>query len=85
MSYTKSQVSNFLDDKILFRFGISSDYTIEFDAYEELFTFEELERIIANNLSYWSSIYDVAPNSFKSTWENLNDRYNTIKKNYFRA
>lgn len=83
MSYTKSQVSNFLDDKILFRFGISSDYTIKFDANEELFTFEQVEKIIANNLSYWSSIHDVAPNSFKSTWENLNDRYNSIKKVIF--
>lgn len=83
MIYTKSQVSNFLDDKILFRFEIPSDSIIKFDTHKELFTFEQLEKIIANNLSYWSSIYDVAPNSFKSTWENLNNRYNTIKKIIF--
>lgn len=83
MIYTKSQVSNFLDDKILFRFEIPSDFIIKFDTHKELFTFEQLEKIIANNLSYWSSIYDVAPNSFKSTWENLNNRYNTIKKIIF--
>ena len=79
MNYTKSQVSNFLDDKILFRFVIPSDFIIEFDVNEELFTFEELGKIIANNFGYWNSIYDVAPNNFKSEWENLKNRYNTIK------
>lgn len=58
MSYTKSQVSNFLDDKILFRFVISNDYIIKFDAHEELFTFKELEKIIASNFGYWNSIYE---------------------------
>ena len=81
MSYTKGQVSNFLDDKILFRFGISSDYIIKFDANEELFTFNELEKIIASNFGYWNSIYDDAQNDFKSEWEKLKDRYNTIKNN----
>lgn len=79
MNYTKSQVSNFLDDKILFRFVIPSDFIIEFDVNEELFTFEELGKIIANNFGYWNSIYDVAPNDFKTEWENLKNRYNTIK------
>ena len=83
MSYTKSQVSNFLDDKILFRFVISNDYIIKFDAHEELFTFKELEKIIASNFGYWNSIYDVAPNDFKSELEKLKDRYNTIKNNIF--
>lgn len=83
MSYTKGQVSNFLDDKILFRFGISSDYIIKFDANEELFTFNELEKIIASNFGYWNSIYDDAQNDFKSEWEKLKDRYNTIKNNIF--
>ena len=83
MSYTKSQVSNFLDDKILFRFGISSDYIIKFDTNEEFFTFNELETIIASNFGYWNSIYDVAQNDFKSEWEKLKDRYNTIKNNIF--
>lgn len=56
MSYTKSQVSNFLNDKILFRFSISKDFIIEFDDYKEFFTFEELERIIKSNYDYWNSI-----------------------------
>lgn len=83
MSYTKSQVSNFLDDKILFRFVISSDYIIKFDANKELFTFKELERIIASNFGYWNSINNVALNDFKSEWEKLKDRYNTINNNIF--
>lgn len=83
MSHTKGQVSNFLDDKILFRFRISSDYIIKFDANEELFTFNELEKIIASNFGYWDSIYNVAQNDFKSEWEKLKDRYNTIKNNIF--
>ena len=67
MSYTKSQVSNFLNDKILFRFSISNNFIIEFSNSEEFFTFEELERIIKSNYDYWNSIYDKAPTSFNST------------------
>lgn len=44
MGLTKSQVSNFLNDKILFRFSISSDYIIKFSEHEEIYTFEELEK-----------------------------------------
>lgn len=83
MSFTKKQVSNFLNDKILFRFSISSEFTIDFSDYDEIFTFEELEKIIKSNYDYWNLIYDSAPNNFKSIWENLNDRFNTIKKNIF--
>lgn len=85
MSYTKSQVSNFLDDKILFRFGISSDYTIKFDANEELFTFEELERIIKSNYDYWNSVYESTSTNFRSTWKSLNDRFNTVKNYIFES
>lgn len=85
MSYTKSQVSNFLDDKILFRFGISSDYTIKFDANEELFTFEELERIIKSNYDYWNSVYESSSTNFRSTWKSLNDRFNTVKNYIFES
>lgn len=83
MSFTKKQVSNFLNDKILFRFSISSEFTIDFSDYDEIFTFEELEKIIKSNYDYWNLIYDSSPNFFKSIWEDLNDRFNTIKKNIF--
>lgn len=83
MSYTKSQVSNFLNDKILFRFSISNNFIIEFSNSEEFFTFEELERIIKSNYDYWNSIYDKAPTSFNSTWKSLNDKFNTVKNYIF--
>ena len=83
MSYTKSQVSNFLNDKILFRFSISKDFIIEFDDYKEFFTFEELERIIKSNYDYWNSIYESSPTNFESTWKSLNDKFNTVKNYIF--
>ena len=83
MSYTKSQVSNFLNDKILFRFSISNDFIIEFDDYKEFFTYEELERIIKRNYDYWNSIYESYPTNFKSTWKSLNDKFNTVKNYIF--
>lgn len=83
MSYTKSQVSNFLNDKILFRFSISNDFIIEFDDYKEFFTFEELERIIKSNYDYWNSIYESSPTNFESTWKSLNDKFNTVKNYIF--
>lgn len=66
MGLTKSQVSNFLNDKILFRFSISSDYIINFSEREEIYTFEELEKIIKRNYSYWDSTYDSSSNNFRS-------------------
>ena len=75
MGLTKSQVSNFLNDKILFRFSISSEFIIDFRDYEEIFTFEELEKIIESNYAYWNSIYDDSPNNFSSIWKGLNDKF----------
>lgn len=83
MGLTKSQVSNFLNDKILFRFTISSDFIIDFHEHEEVFTFDELEKNIKSNFTYWSSIYDIAPNNFMSNWKALNDKFNSIKKYIF--
>ena len=65
MSLTKGQVSNFLNDKILFRFTISSDYIIKFSEHEEIYTFEALEKIIKENYSYLNSIYDESQNNFR--------------------
>lgn len=85
MSLTKGQVSNFLNDKILFRFTISSDYIIKFSEHEEIYTFEALEKIIKENYSYWNSIYDDSPNNFRSVWEGLNNNFNTIKNYIFEC
>ncbi len=83
MSYTKSQVSNYLNDKILFRFSISNDFIIEFDEHKEFFTFEEIERIIKSNYDYWNSIYESSPTNFESTWKSLNDKFNRVKNYIF--
>ena len=79
MSYTKGQVSNFLNDKILFRFSISKEFTIEYIDYEKFFTFEELERIIKSNYDYWNSINESSSTNFASSWKNLNDSFNAVK------
>lgn len=83
MGLTKSQVSNFINDKIFFRFSISSEFIIDFKDYEEIFTFEEIEKIIKSNYAYWNLIYDSSPNNFKSIWKDLNDKFNTIKNYIF--
>lgn len=85
MSYTKSQVSNFLNDKILFKFFITGDFRIEFIDYEEFFTFEELERIINSNYDYWNSDYGNYSTSFASDWKILKDKFNTVKNYIFES
>lgn len=83
MGLTKSQVANFINDKILFRFSISNDFIINFSEREDIFTFDELEGIINSNFTYWSSINDKAPNSFLSNWQNLKDKFNEVKDYIF--
>ena len=85
MSLTKGQVSNFLNDKILFRFSISDELKIEFRDYEKFYTFEELEKIIKSNYDYWNSVYESSSTNFVSNWKNLNDRFNTIKNYIFES
>lgn len=83
MDLTKSQVANFLNDKILFRFSISNDFIINFSEEKEIFTFNELEGIINSNFTYWNSINDRDPNSFLSYWQNLKDKFNEVKDYIF--
>lgn len=82
MSFTKKQISNFLNGKILFRFTISNEFIIAFNEHEELFTFDEIEKIVESNLDYWKTISDKTPNNFYSNWQSLSDRIATIRK-YF--
>lgn len=82
MSFTKKQISNFLSGKIFFRFTISNEFIIAFNENEELFTFDEIEKIVESNLDYWKSISDKTPNNFYSNWQSLSDRIATIRK-YF--
>lgn len=82
MSFTKKQISNFLNGKILFRFTISNEFIIAFNEHEELFTFDEIEKAVESNLVYWKTISDKTPNNFYSNWQSLSDRIATIRK-YF--
>lgn len=82
MSFTKKQISNFLSGKILFRFTISNEFIIAFNEHEELFTFDEIEKVVESNLDYWKTISDKIPNNFYSNWQSLSDRIATIRK-YF--
>ncbi len=74
MSYTKKQISNFLNEKVLFRFSISDSNLIDFNQLEELFTFDELENVIKSNLEYWRNVSEKAQNNYFSRWENLSNK-----------
>lgn len=52
MSFTSKQISNFLDDKILFRFTINSNNTINFNERKAIFTFDQIEKVIKTNFDY---------------------------------
>ena len=54
-----------------------------FNEFEDLFTFDELDIIIQNNYDYWNSIYDKALTGFNSTWKSLNDKFNRLKNYIF--
>ncbi len=39
MSFTSKQISNFMNDKISFRFTINNNYIINFNEHETIFNF----------------------------------------------
>ena len=84
MSYTKKQISNFLNEKVLFRFSISDSNLIDFNQLEELFTFDELENVIKSNLEYWRNVSEKAQNNYFSRWENLSNKIASTRK-YFSS
>lgn len=79
MSFTKKQISNFLNNKILFRFSISDSNLINFEERKEIFTFDEIEKVVKTNFDYWYSISDKAPTNFYSNWKNLNNKINSVR------
>lgn len=80
MSFTKKQISNFLNDRILFRFAIYNDKIIDFNECESIFTFDELEKVIKNNFDYWNSISEKASSNFFFDWQNLSNKIQSIRK-----
>ena len=78
MGFTKKQISNFLDDKILFRFLIGEEYVINYNQQNEVYTFDELERIAKSNFEYWNS---VSREGYSQEWEKLNRNITSVREN----
>ena len=77
MGFTKKQISNFLDDKILFRFSIDEQYVINYKPQSEEYTFDELERIAKSNFEYWNS---VSREGYSQEWEKLNRNITRVRE-----
>jgi len=77
MGFTKKQISNFLDDKILFRFSIDEQYVINYKPQSEEYTFDELEKIAKSNFEYWNS---VSVSAYSQEWEKLNRNITNIRE-----
>ena len=77
MGFTKKQISNFLEDKILFRFLIGEEYVINYNPQSEEYTFDELERIAISNFEYWNS---VSGEGYSQEWENLNRNITKVRE-----
>lgn len=78
MGFTKKRISNFLDDKILFRFLIGEEYVINYNQQNEVYTFDELERIAKSNFEYWNS---VSRQGYSQEWEKLNRNITSVREN----
>lgn len=79
MGYTKQQVSNYINGKILFRFQVDANFIIDY-SNTKTYTFDEFEKITQRNLAYWESIGK--NNTFKTHWENLNSTIKRVRE-YF--
>ena len=77
MGFTKKQISNFLDDKILFRFSIDEQYVINYNQQNEEYTFDELEKIIKSNLEYWNS---VSIDAYSQEWATLSRNITRVRE-----
>ena len=83
MSYTKMQISNFLNDNILFKFWISDDFIIKLNEDNNTYTFDEIENIIKKNLDYWNSIKKISSNSFQYEWQDLSNKIKSIRTYFY--
>ena len=77
MSFTKKQISNFLDDKLLFRFSIGEEYVINYNRQSEEYTFDELKKIAKRNFEYWDS---VSGDYFSQEWASLSRNINKVRE-----
>ena len=77
MGFTKKQISNFLDDKILFRFSIDAQYVINYNQQNEEYTFDELENIAKSNFEYWNS---VSVSDYSQEWVRLSNNITKVRE-----
>lgn len=77
MGFTKKQISNFLDDKILFRFSIDAQYVINYNQQNEEYTFDELEKIAKSNFEYWNS---VSVSDYSQEWVRLSNNITKVRE-----
>lgn len=77
MSFTKKQISNCLDNNILFRFLIREEYLINYNPQSEEYTFDELEKIVKSNFEYWDS---VSGDYFSQEWASLSRNINKVRE-----
>lgn len=77
MVFTKKQISNYLDDKILFRFSIGEEYLINYKPQSEEYTFDELEKIAKSNLEYWNS---VSIGGYSQEWAKLSNNITKVRE-----
>lgn len=77
MGFTKKQISNFLDDKILFSFSIGEEYVINYNRQNEEYTFDELEKIAKSNCEYWNS---VSVSDYSQGWVKLSNNITKVRE-----
>lgn len=77
MGFTKKQISNFLDGKILFRFSIGEEYLINYKPQSEEYTFDELEQIAKRNFEYWNS---VSVSAYSQEWVKLSNNITKVRE-----
>lgn len=77
MVFTKKQISNYLDDKILFRFSIDEQYVINYKPQSEEYTFDELEKIAKSNFEYWDS---VSVSDYSQEWVKLRNNITKVRE-----
>lgn len=79
MTFTKMQISNFLNENIRFKFLISDEFIIKLNEDKDTYTFDEVENIIKTNLNYWNSIIKISSNNFQNEWQTLGNKVKSIR------
>ena len=71
MSWTKTQIANYINGKIKYSFNISDSYQLEFNTHDNRYDFEEFKSICKKNAEYWNRIYKDKNVGFANKWSIL--------------